>query len=190
MSHPSDAELAAQARAMVAHGGDFSEDAQIGWASAARHGASQASSHEIEELTQALADALERGACPEFVCGLLLDGADPARLDGDGFPLWRRAAQADAGREPADRCAWLVAARLALGPSFLRDPQLEDVQDACAKCAEELGALLGAQDEHFALHPDGERCGELYATLDARHDCALSILASQVASLRRARRQG
>jgi hypothetical protein len=187
MSHPSTAPLTDQALAL-ANSGDFSEDAQIAWAASPRPALLVASIDEVEALSQALADALERGACPEFVCGLLLDGADPSRLDGDGFPLWRRAAQADAGRDPGDRCAWLVAARLALGPGFLKDPKLGDVQNACAQCVDELGDLLGAQNDHFALDPEGSCSGELYATLDARHDCALSMLAQEVARLRSARR--
>ena len=88
-------------------------------------------------------------------------------------------------RPARERSAWMIVARLCLGPGFLRDPGLPALRQACDECVGELEDLLRAQDEHFGKDPDGASSGALYAILDARHDCAmfgLIGLASRLAS--------
>lgn len=158
---------------------DFREAEQIAWACGGRPGAAAPTRACAEDLACALIDAVERHGCPEFVCALLAEGAIADCLDDDGHPLWRSALRCDAMRPPAERCAWMIVARLCLGEGFLRDPGLPSVKRACEACVEELEDLLRAQDEHFCKNPDASSTSALYAILEARHDCAMGGLMSE-----------
>lgn len=155
----------------------FDPSAQLGWALLPRSPAPLwgVDTH-VDILTQALEAACDQRAIPEFVCALLLDGADARARGSDGLPLWRSAIIHDAASEIDERFGWMILAKAALGPDFLLDRRLGALREACDACLAELSALLVIQNEHFALDPQARRTGELFALIDARHDCALLAL--------------
>lgn len=177
---------AASAKALAASA-IFGEAEQISWASLPRARLEAPGPHARSDLTHALVDAVERHACVEFVCGLLLDGADPTALSDDEIPLWRAAVLADARRSDGSGAGsgWALLAALALGRAFLSHPSLPALRDACDRCVAELQSHMAAQDAHFVDQANARRSGELYSLLDARHDGAFGLLASQVAALAR-----
>ena len=182
-------ERAARAKAL-ASSESFGEAEQISWASDPRLPRAAPGRQARSDLTHALVDAIERHACVEFICGLLLDGADPRALSDEDIPLWRAAVLADARRpEPSGEASgWTLLASMSLGPDFLADPRLPALRQACDACVCELQSHLDAQDAHFADESNARRSGELYSMLDARHDGAFGLLASQAGALARQRR--
>lgn len=179
----SPAENRAKAAQALAEGPSFDEACQLAWATTSRIGEPPPSKMAIEALTHALIEGIERGACPEFVCMLLLDGAKAEALSDDGEPLWRNAAHLDSLRPPADRCSWIVMARLALGENFLRHRHLGKVKAYCATCVAELELILRAQDEHFQADPEAKNCDALFSGLDKRYDDAMNALLSDSLAL-------
>lgn len=177
------AENRAKAAQALVLADNFDELSQIAWASTSRQGEPPPSALAIEALTHALIDGVERGACPEFVCMLLLDGADAQAVSDDGEPLWRSAARLDSFRPEPERCSWIVMARLALGPNFMRHSALGQIKSACSTCIAELELILRDQDDHFQSDPHGKNCDALFSRLDQRHDQAMNTLLSNARAI-------
>jgi hypothetical protein len=179
-------ERAARAKAL-ASSEPFGEPEQLSWASLPRAPHEQPSVRARCDLTHALIDSIERQACCEFVCCLLLDGANPRARSDEDIPLWKAAIMADASRltdeSEQDFSGWAVLASMSFGPDFLRDPRLPALRLACQECIAELRSHLLAQDAHFSDEANLRRCGELYSMIEARHDGAFGLLAAQTSAL-------
>lgn len=183
MNPPQDPDARARAAKNLAAATALDEPAMLEWACFAATNA--ASQQALDDLSCALIDSIERQACPEFICALIQAGAECDILNDDGTEAWRASLRSDAMRpHRSERCSWMVVARLALGEQFLRHTDLPEVRRACDECVDELSNLFAEQDAHFQTDPNAANISELYAILDAKHDCALSVLLAKSAALR------
>ena len=167
----------------------FDEADQLAWACIPRKKKSVPDPEALEDLGWSLVEAVQRQAIPEFVFALLMDGAPVELVDDDGQPLWRSALSSDANKSKENRFAWMIVAKLCLGPEFPTDPRLPMVQKSCESCISELEALQTMQDEYFKETHDSTEISALYAVLDARHDCAMLSLINTAGYIEKQHRQ-